>query len=72
MIESESNNGSSALVTVAPKYFGMRSGHMGFDSIAGSWERKAKKVRVPSLANTSSQPKNLPVQGTVQKGVASE
>ena len=45
---------------------------MGFDSTAGSWERKAKKVRVPSLANTFSQPKSLPVQGTVQKDVASE
>ena len=29
-------------------------------------------MRVPSLANTFSQPKNPPVPGTVQKGVANE
>ena len=36
MIELGSSSGSSALVTVAPKSFVMDSGHMGFDSIAGS------------------------------------
>ena len=36
MIEMESSSGSSALVTVAPKCSVMDSGHMGFDSIAGS------------------------------------
>lgn len=71
-IGMESSSGSSALVTVAPKCFVMDSGHMGFGSIAGSWERKVKKVRVPSLANTFLQPKNPPVPGTVQKGVANE
>lgn len=71
-IEMESNNGSIALVTVAPKCFVMGTVHMGFGSIAGSQERKAKKVRVPSLANIFLQLKNPPVPGTVRKGVANE
>ena len=71
-VETESSSDLSALETVARKYFGMDSGHMGFGSIAGSWERKARKVRVPSLANTFLQLKNLPVPGTVPKDVANE
>lgn len=35
-IEMESSNGSSGLATVALKCFVMDSGHMDFDSIAGS------------------------------------
>ena len=70
MIEMVLRSGSSALVTVAPKYFAMDSGHMGFDSTVESSERKAKKVRVPSLANTFLQLKNPPVPDIVQKDVA--
>ena len=35
-VEMESSSGSSALVTVAPKCFGMDTVRMDFDSIAGS------------------------------------
>ena len=68
----ESSSGWTALVTVAPKCFEMDSVHMGFDWIAGSWERKTKKVRVPSLASTFLQPKSPLALGTVQKRVANE
>lgn len=71
-IEMALSSDLSALVIVARKCFGMDSGRMGFGSIAGSWERKARKARVPSWANTFLQPKNLLVPGTVLKDVANE
>lgn len=59
-------------MTVAPKCSEMDSVHTDFDSIAGSWERKTRKVRVPSSASTFLQPKSPPGPGTVQKRVANE
>lgn len=72
MIEMESSSGWNALVTVARKCFEMHNVRTGFDSIAGSWERKTKKVRVPSSASTFLQPKSLPAPSTVQTRVANE